>query len=889
MKNVCCTTLMLVILVLVGQTGAWEFNEDKDTEGWFAGNAITQLEAKDGVMTAHLDAGVNDPYMNGPSGAIEANDVTGLYVRSRWSVDAQGLGGISMYWFNPAPKAAGWDAPEPNVWGTAYIDLANNADWADTVNFIRLDLADGISEARTVEFDWIRYGGLYLDNESFEAWNEEEDRIANWTTIGPEEAFDFNESENVFSLDWAVRGTGTGNYGAIAQPVKGGMALPAGHTVTLSGAVKIPADSWDDSSSLWFRINESDGTAENLSSDIQVSVFDDWFEFESSLTLVYSTEERQSLTIQCYAKLPEGKVFYFDDIFVTAVSEPAFDDSDRFWRFRPTHWEFNTPGEAEGWSNPNPDNITYFSVENLDANYPTEGALLLDLPSGTFDPMINGPAGPYYASKTQGFAARMRFNGAESDLAKPGDGGQHTYYWFPVDGGHGNSPQFEIPAADQWFTAYVDCSARWEGWFNSFRMDFGHYQNLTLVDIDWIRFYGEYIGNNGFEDEALDPWMHEGAGDMGAFAAVSEPAEIVPFGKAMQITGLGTGAYHALRQSIQDGSSIPKGAELTLRGMYYVPSASWVDGSEIWFRLREFTGTPPENLTGSIFNPALDRWTPFEYTLTTMYEPAERADLSVQLYSRTAEGTTIYVDDVFVQVTASEDGPAPDPSWPVNSVRLAEGQTITIDGQVSAAEYDGAQAVVLNDETLSAADPHVEGATHGATKTDGSQPTSLEDYNGTFYFMWDDQYLYAAASIQDDNYSFNGPTPNASDCLQFVLGQTPEEAVTANMYIPTVAPDGGAGTLVAKNDFDGWIMQDVMAQSEIAANLDAATQDWTVEIKIPWSALQLGDATPPAAGDSLGFSLLGIDYDNGELQWFSCTAPMFPWQGGGLQTMTFVE
>jgi hypothetical protein len=242
-------------------------------------------------------------------------------------------------------------------------------------------------------------------------------------------------------------------------------------------------------------------------------------------------------------------------------------------------------------------------------------------------------------------------------------------------------------------------------------------------------------------------------------------------------------------------------------------------------------------------------------------------------------------------VVASEQAPEQVFTWPVNSVKLAEGQQITIDGQVSADEYAGAQALVLNAETRTGADPYFEGITHEGQLHNQATDTSLDDFNATYYFMWDDTYFYAAVSAQDDNYSFAGPNPNSSDTLQFVFGQTVDEVMTSYMYIPTIAPDGGTGSPFAKNDFGAWISKDIMAQSDYAGSVDPATQDWTVEIRIPWSAMQgdfAADVFPPNAGDSVGFSVLGIDYDNGALGWFASNGT-FPWAGLGLQPMYFVE
>jgi len=251
----------------------------------------------------------------------------------------------------------------------------------------------------------------------------------------------------------------------------------------------------------------------------------------------------------------------------------------------------------------------------------------------------------------------------------------------------------------------------------------------------------------------------------------------------------------------------------------------------------------------------------------------------------------IYVDDVFLTVVASEEEPPQVFTWPVNSVKLGEGQQIAIDGQVSSDEYAGAQVLVLNAQTRTGPDPYFEGVTHDGQLHNQATETSLDDFSANYYFMWDDTYFYAAVSAHDDNYSFVGPNPNSSDTLQFVFAQTVDEVASRNMYIPTIAPDGGNGTPFAKNDFGSWITKDIMALSDYAASVDPATQDWTVEIRIPWSAMQGDFATdvfPPSVGDSVGFSVLAIDYDDGALGWFAANGS-FPWSGLGLQPMYFVD
>ncbi|MHC4228324.1 MAG: DOMON domain-containing protein [Planctomycetota bacterium] len=858
-----------LVLALSSAGLSTEFNTDGDTEGWMPNAKIADLTTKDGVLTVTIAANTGDPFIRlNLVPPLDANDVTGVLARMRWSVDASTAGGKSFFWFHPSHTSKGYDVTDSNDWQIVFVDLMSEAEWTGTINQIRFDLADGIGEDRTVEFDWIRLESLYLTNETFEWGN-----LLGWDVIG--DAADFNdlEFETVNSLSYAVKCTGTGAYHALSQSIKGGLEMDKGYVATVHAAVNIPADSWDPSSSLWFRVREFNGVDERLSPPIEVTVFDEWFQCVSSLELAYSPAERTALDVQLYSMTAAGKVIYFDDVFVS-WTEPVIDIRDDHWRYANSHWEFNTPGDTEGWPTPNAERITYFDVN--------DGSLLLDFPAGTFDPYFFSAPGPYYAENVGGVAVRMKWTGDDADRQKA----QHAAYWFPVEGGHG-SKGWSIPAIGEWFVAYINTGGLWEGWINNFRLDFGHYDSLVLVDIDWIRFYDEYITNNGF-GTSLEPWTKQGAGDISAFSLATD--QKVSGETSLGIEGLGSDKFHAVAQTVEEWDRIPKGAALTLRGTYYVPADSWDENSVLWLRVKEYDGNV-ENLTAALTTPVLDAWTPFEYTLETVYEPEDRTTIQVQLFSKTPLGKMIYVDDVFLTVVAAEQAPEHEFTWPVNSVKLADGQQITIDGQVSAAEYAGAQALVFNAETVAGPDPYFEGVTHAGQLHGQATETSLDDFNGTYYFMWDDTHFYAAVSAQDDNYSFVGPFPNSSDTLQFVFGQTTAEAAASNMYIPTIAPDDGTGSPFAKSDFGGWINKDIMAQSEYAASVDPATQDWTVEVKIPWTAMQgdfAADVFPPNVGDSVGFSVLAIDYDDGGLGWFAANGD-FPWGGLGLQPMNFIE
>jgi hypothetical protein len=237
------------------------------------------------------------------------------------------------------------------------------------------------------------------------------------------------------------------------------------------------------------------------------------------------------------------------------------------------------------------------------------------------------------------------------------------------------------------------------------------------------------------------------------------------------------------------------------------------------------------------------------------------------------------------------------PGWPVNAVKLSTGQIITIDGKVTADEYKGAQAMVFSKNTLvGVADPFFPALNHNGKiqAKDSLTNTSLDDYTGTYYFMWDDQFFYAALSAKDNSYGFAGPDPNGSDCLQFVFGVLGETS-SAKMYIPTIAPADADGNVLGKNAFGGWIEEDIMPASTYAGVVQDAGS-WAVEIKIPWNSMTQFSTPifPPKAGDSVGFAVLSIDYDVNDagtttLEWFACNQSTFPWESSGIEKLTFIN
>lgn len=546
-------------------------------------------------------------------------------------------------------------------------------------------------------------------------------------------------------------------------------------------------------------------------------------------------------------------------------------------------FEFNTDGEREGWT----------GGQNLQSVVAEDGRLLISIGADANDPFINGPTGSWDGDRISGIQFRIRFSVDVFGLGGP------AVYFFPAAGSHG-SFDYEVLEAGVWNNIYIDfLSAKpggdspqtWGGEIGRIRIDFpNNVPEPYTVEIDWVRFVDEHISNNNFEFAGLDGWEHEGAGDIDSFAVTD--AEFFSEFNSVEVTGLGSGEYHALVQDIHNGLELEKGQLVSLVGAAMVPEGSWDADSELWFRVRESDGTN-ENLSPPTEVTVFGEWFQFQSVLELEYEAADRASLSAQLYSKNPAGEVFYFDDIFVDVRQAPEPVIENSGWPVNAVKLAEGQTIAIDGAVTAEEYEGAQAMVVNSETLRGVpDPWFPEFNHnGGLNNPGMLSTTLDDFNATYYFMWDDEFFYAAVSAVDDNYSFVGPDPNGSDTLQFVFAETPAIQQTANMYIPTIAPEGPDGGPLAKNAFGGWIGTDIIPDSEYAGVVDADSADWAVEIKIPWSSMQgdfANDIFPPSEGDEAGFAVITIDYDDGALEWFSCNNPTMPWESQGIERIYFI-
>ena len=574
-------------------------------------------------------------------------------------------------------------------------------------------------------------------------------------------------------------------------------------------------------------------------------------------------------------------------------------------------WEFNTPGDLEGWGRTGNGQVTQFEVR--------DGKLIVGVVAGAGDAFINGPTGPYEADEVTGFYAKMHHS------ADPTGAGNRQFFMFPRGATH-QWIRWEPPTVDPTDgVVYVDLTAegveKWQDQINNIRFDFSNIPEAYTVEIDWVRPEGLFIGNEGFEYWDLQNDRIRDWGLIGSEASFNFDEQTIVDSLLYALALTGTGTEQGLSQSLKGGAEMEVDTGIIVLGSVNIPTGAWDADSKLTVRVREKTAGGDQVSEVNVDVTARDEWVEFvSEAINLQTEPAERTDVVIEIMVTSPANAAVYLDTVFVNAIA----PPKTSGWPVNCVKLAADQQIAIDGVVTAAEYAGAQAMVINADTVwNVEDPYMPRYLHQMQDLFGGQwgATSLDDFNATYYVMWDDTALYVAVSCQDDNYQFAGPNANDGDALQFTITETTTERDHGFMYIPTIAPRDASGQALAKNDFPGTFIQtDLFAHegTQYAGSVDDATQDWMVEVKIPWAAMQgsfkgdlaQGDADgngtdvfPPAALDQIGFNVIVIDYDvefegDPQLQVVGSTHPgdwpwsPWPWAEPDQptqETMTFIE
>jgi len=574
-------------------------------------------------------------------------------------------------------------------------------------------------------------------------------------------------------------------------------------------------------------------------------------------------------------------------------------------------WEFNRDGDLEGWTRTGNGHITGFEVK--------DGKLIVTMKADAADPFITSPAGPYDAAEVTGFLAKMHHS------ADPSGGGGRQFFMFPRNDNFQWIPWEPPDPNPSDGVVHVDLTAaeveKWQGQINTVRFDFSRLPDPYTVEIDWIRPEGLFIGNEGFEywdmiNDKIRDW--DLLGDQAKFN-FNEQTVVDSQLYALALTG--SGAEQGVSQSLKGGADMEVNTGIVVLGSVNIPAGSWDANSKLTVRTREKTAGGDQVSEVNVDVTVRDEWVEFvSDPVNLQAEAADRTDVVLELMVTSPADTVVYLDTVFVNAIA----PPKIGGWPVNCVKLAADQQIVIDGIVSAAEYQGAQPMVINADTVwNVEDPHEPRYLHRMNNLFGGQwgGTSLDDFNATYYMMWDDIALYVAVYCQDDNFQPAGPNANDGDALQFTITETTTERDYGFMYIPTIAPSDASGQAVAKNDYPGTFVQtDLFAHegTQYAGFVDQSSQNWMVEVKIPWAAMQgdfkgdlaLGDADgdgkdvfPPAALDRIGFNVIVIDYDvdfdgNPQLQVLGSTHPgdwpwsPWPWADPAQptqETMTFVE
>jgi len=561
-------------------------------------------------------------------------------------------------------------------------------------------------------------------------------------------------------------------------------------------------------------------------------------------------------------------------------------------------WEFNDNGNFEGWT---PEGSA------LDVN---DGKLVVTIDSANNSPRLTPPGGSYDTSILTGVYAKMRMSIPSTDIT--GGNLTRTAVRFITSESLQKVIKF-LPPEDpnQAEVVYLNFSDQenWQGTADLFYFDLPRKApNDFQIEFDWVRWEGALVENESFEywdgeNDKIAGWMASAAY---AFPDAMDPSLVNSRDFAAAVTG--TGNSESITQDIRDGLALPQGQRMLVEAALLVPADA--AGTEVAVHVAEqgqdgqwSAGTPAAVDT-------LDDYVVISSEVTLALEPTERIGLRVEVSITSPAGAVVYVDDIFVAALPAVREPAVDAKqgWPMQCVKLSAGQEITIDGEVTPEEYQGAQAIVINAETVGVVDSTDPNYTHamtlgGALAKTAWHRTSLEDFNGTYYVMWDDENLYVACSVQDDVYEYRGPTPNKSDGLQFTITAGIYDTVAPNVYIPTIAPADAEGNPHPESvfnpanffDYPIFMNPDVL----VAGKVDPDTQDWTVELKIPWVVL-VGDfpedkvngdldgngrdVFPPVVGDTIGFAIMALDYD-GDHNFLSGTHPGFwSWFHGGPMT-----
>jgi hypothetical protein len=132
---------------------SWEFGVDGNTEGWTVRNEITNLLVSQGYLSG--DSSGDDPGLNSPGFAIEANNFSTIEIR----MEAVS-GNVAQLFFTTSSDPEITEAKSTPIsiigdsqFHTYYLDLSSNPGWTNTVNMLRFD---PLQNPAAFKIDYIR-------------------------------------------------------------------------------------------------------------------------------------------------------------------------------------------------------------------------------------------------------------------------------------------------------------------------------------------------------------------------------------------------------------------------------------------------------------------------------------------------------------------------------------------------------------------------------------------------------------------------------------------------------------------------------------------------------------------------------------------------------------
>ncbi len=191
----------------------------------------------------------------------------------------------------------------------------------------------------------------------------------------------------------------------------------------------------------------------------------------------------------------------------------------------------------------------------------------------------------------------------------------------------------------------------------------------------------------------------------------------------------------------------------------------------------------------------------------------------------------------------------------------------TIDGELSAGEWDSAESNTVDYINLGVAGNGGPGASDGP-----------DDASFTFSVMYDDDFLYIAVAVTDDIYisdnfgsrlQWDMPVTWENDAVEYFFDgdmsrtlescRNPEETATGGQWIYALGTEDTALPFVAPEVYGGYDRpygEDAEAVWFAQTTVDADTADWVQEARFALSII--GD---PSAGSKIGFDIAIDDVD----------------------------